>query len=328
MIVVVASVAIIASKSRSNELGKAPRLQILSSMHIDGVELSGVSAIKKTVNGELKLAIVGDGQAQIYDVSVTEDLKVKNSRVIDFTKTVDERFATCNSEIGPGCKDSLKMIRGQWEAFAIDGSGRNFLLQESSHAIIVMNGPVTSVQQIVNFDFSKSKFAPSRVSKKQRRLDDDLSAEGFILLKNGHILIAKEKNPAVLGEFGPVGHQALGIGKDTILGENEAFEIPGNTERSSLELLAEWQIAGHGKCDIADLASDGSGSVYILSENCKSIKKIDRLLPTESVAVAVEQWRMPKNVKSPEGFAIDYLNRFWVVSDIRGPGDNFFVVAP
>ena len=328
MIVVLASVAVIASKSRSNDLGKAPRLQMLSSMHIDGVELSGVSSIKKAVNGELKVAVVGDGQAQVTDISITEDLKLKNSRVIDFTKTVDERFALCQSEIGPGCEDSLKMIRAQWEAFAIDGSGRNFLLQESSHAIIVMNGPLTSVQNILNFDFSKSKYAPVRVSKKHRRLDNDLSAEGFILLKNGHILIAKEKNPAVLGEFGPAGSKALGISKETILGGDESFEIRGNAERSALVLLAEWQIAGHGKCDIADLASDSTGTVFVLSENCKSIKKIDRLIPTETVAVAVEQWRMPKNVRSPEGFAIDELNRFWVVSDIRDPGDNLFIVAP
>ncbi len=328
MIVVLASVAIIASKSRSNELNRAPRLQMLSSMHVEGVELSGVSAIRKTVNGEIKVAMVGDGQAQIYDLSVTEDLKLKNSRTIDFTKTVDERFALCNSEIGPGCKDSMKMIRAQWEAFAIDGSGRNFLLQESSHAIIVMNSSATSVQNILNFDFSKSKYAPARISKKQRRIDDDLSAEGFILLKNGHVLVAKEKNPAVLGEFGPVGQQALGINKDTILGENEAFEIPGNAERSSLELLAEWQIAGHGKCDIADLASDSSGNVFVLSENCKSIKKIERLVPNETVAVATEQWRMPKNLNNPEGFAIDGQNRFWVVSDIRGAGNNFFIIAP
>ncbi len=328
MIVVVASVSVVAGKSRSNELGKAPRLQTVSSMRINGTELSGLSSIKKSVGGEFKVAAVGDGLPQIVDVAVSEDLKVNGSETIDFTEAVDERFALCHSELGARCQESLKMVRAQWEAFAIDASGRNFLLQESSHAVIVMNSTLTSVQHVVNFDFSQGKFKPVRDSKKHRRIDDDLSAEGFVLLKNGHILVAKEKNPAVLGEFGPRGSVALGINKDTILGPDEVFDLDRNTDRSSLVLLAEWQIAGQGKCDIADLATDSAGFVYVLSENCKSIKKIDRLVPGDSVAVAIDQWRLPKGVHNPEGFSIDDLNRFWVVSDTKRQGDNLFIVAP
>lgn len=327
-ILVVASIAILASKSRSNDLGQAPRLKTLATLHIEASELSGLSAVKKSADGSYLVSIVGDGSPQVIEVSLDEQLKLQSSNVVDFTKAVDERFALCHAEIGPGCKDALKMIRAQWEAFAIDGRGRNFLLQESSHAIIVMNSSMSDVQNVVNFDFSKSKFAPSRDSKKQKKVDDDLSAEGFVLLRNGHILIAKEKNPAVLGEFGPAGSKALGINKDTILGDNEVFEIQGNAERSSLVLLAEWRIAGHGKCDVADLTADKSGVVYVLSENCRSIQKIDRLVPDGEVAVPVNQWRLPKSVRNPEGFSIDELNRFWVVSDLKERGNNLFIVAP
>jgi hypothetical protein len=326
LIVAVGSVAFVSGKSRSKDLGKAPRLTESASMRIDGRELSAISLAKDS-SGAIRVAAVGDSNATLHDAQVSMDLQMTSQGAIEFGQAIVDRFAVCGSTTGMVCKDSLVRITSQWEAMAVDGSGRHFLLQEFSRAIIVMDPALNQVRQVLNFDFSGSSLGPKRRSKRYRNPDDNLSGEGFLLMKSGHILVAKEKSPAILVEFGPAGSAPLGVGQGSLLAAGEAFELPAG-DRGSMELLAEWQIAGYGKCDISDLAAGIDGSVYVLSEICGTVQRLQDLKADEKTAVSLETWRLPKRIKHPEGIAVDSAGRFWVVNDTKDQGDNLFVVEP
>lgn len=327
MICALGSVAFVAGKSRSKDLGKGLRLHNAISMHVDGKEMSGMWVTPST-KGEYRVAMVGDHSSHLHDVTVGSDLSVMSQGIIDFGSAIEERFALCQSTAGTSCNDSLKLIKSQWEAMAVDGSGKSFLLQEYSRAILVMDGALHSVEHVLNFDFSTSKYMPKSRSKRYRKLEENLSAEGFLLMKQGHILIAKEKSPSIIAEFGPIGSTPLGVGKHSLLGADEVFDLSRVTDRRSLVLLAEWQIADYGKCDISDLAKDVDGAVYVLSENCGTVQKFDQFKPEQTAVVANQKWRLPKSIKNPEGLFVDLQKRFWIASDIKDKGDNLFVVTP
>ncbi len=48
--------------------------------------------------------------------------------------------------------------------------------------------------------------------------------EGLVLLDGGHVLVAKQKNPACLIEFGPRRDTALGVGGNTVAKPAAAFD--------------------------------------------------------------------------------------------------------
>ena len=327
LMLVIGSVAFISGKSRSKDLGKAPRLQNVTALRIDGLELSGLKTSEDTT-GTFKVALVGDRSSQVHDIEVSADLNILSASSIEFGKGIEDRFAVCQNSMGTKCQDSMKLMKSQWEAIAIDGSGRNFLLQEYSQAIVVMDGSLTSVQHVLNFDFGLSKYATKKRSKRYRNFDDSLSSEGFLLLKNGHVLIAKEKSPSVLAEFAPSGSFSIGVDPDTLLPNGEKFEFNSSGERTNLVIVNEWQIAGYGKCDISDLASDRHGSIFVLSENCGTVLKLDQLKINDPIVVASKKWRLPKVIKHPEGLSIDSQDRFWIANDVKDQSDNVFIVTP
>ena len=65
----------------------------------------------------------------------------------------------------------------------------------------------------------KGSTAPGRTEPNSR-------GEGMILMKNGHVLVLKEKQPSMLIEFGPKGDLPMGYGPDTFLAHGEAFALP------------------------------------------------------------------------------------------------------
>ena len=57
--------------------------------------------------------------------------------------------------------------------------------------------------------------------------DKNTRGEALVLLKNGHVLVGKQKKPRLI-EFGPREHVPAGISSDTLLSPDEPFEIAGS----------------------------------------------------------------------------------------------------
>jgi hypothetical protein len=79
----------------------------------------------------------------------------------------------------------------------------------------------------------------------------------------GHVLVAKEKDPAGLVEFGPRGSHSMGLAPATLPEEGEPWALDG----AVLDALAWWplpdEVAGVLR-DLSDLSRDHDGGVWLL----------------------------------------------------------------
>src|SRR4029079_4251463 len=66
--------------------------------------------------------------------------------------------------------------------------------------------------------------------------------EGLLLLRRGHVLIAKERDTACLIEFGPPGDRPIGVTADTVLAPAAPVQTPETTQCAAVP-LAVWSLS-------------------------------------------------------------------------------------
>jgi hypothetical protein len=108
-----------------------------------------------------------------------------------------------------------------FEGVAAAGDGRVIVLVEEPALLLVFDPPglaaplrqvrldVRSAEGLVGDGFAEG-----------------LQAEGRVLLRGGHVLVASEKQPTGLIEFGASGDQSLGLAADAYLPGSSRFELP------------------------------------------------------------------------------------------------------
>ncbi len=97
--------------------------------------------------------------------------------------------------------------------------------------------------------------------------------EGAAFMQNGHLLIAKEKDPAAFIEFGPAGDEPSGFGPDSALAEGAGWPIKGGDH--VFVPLAVWMpsVKLQANCeDFSDLEVGPDRRLYLLSDK----SQIDR----------------------------------------------------
>ena len=95
----------------------------------------------------------------------------------------------------------------QIEAVCADGLGRVLLLQETPPRVELIDPKALKVVASIDLAVEgRSEIARAWSDPKGSR------GEGMVLLPDGHLLIAKEKKPAALIEFGPPNSRSLGVG--------------------------------------------------------------------------------------------------------------------
>ena len=191
----------------------------------------------------------------------------------------------------------------QWEGVAADGGGRVFVLQEHagrrrpSHVFALtdsLDGLYAAIALTV---------ADDGASWKEKWLaDPNARGEALVLLRDGHVLVIKQKDPVRLIEFGPLGSSARGLGAARFLGADARFEIaPGAL--AEYEPLESWRFDGPLE-SINDAAVAG-GELYVVSRSSRTIARLAaEVAPCdESVAVAAT-WALPDAVGEPEGLVL------------------------
>ena len=105
--------------------------------------------------------------------------------------------------------------------------------------------------------------------------------EGAVFLPEGHLLVAKEKDPSALIEFGPPGAQPLGLARGGALSAGAAWEIEPGDHRY-VALAAWWPDKPLRKAcrDFSDLEIGPDGHLYLLSDKSDSIARLSDLAPT------------------------------------------------
>ena len=203
------------------------------------------------------------------------------------------------------------------------GAGRLFLLAEEPSRIHVVD--LDEGRIITSF-----RLDVAAIEELAEAWDAEPSSrgEGLLLLRRGHLLVAKEKNPAGLVELGPAGDRAHGVGPDTLLGA-EAFELP--TE-GRLHALAWWPLPdGCGLEDLSELAVDGAGGVWLLSDQSAVVARLALPLEPDAAPVLSGLLELPKKatkVGKPEGLVVLPDGRLLVAGDRAETGRALVRLAP
>jgi hypothetical protein len=195
----------------------------------------------------------------------------------------------------------------QWEGLAADDSGRLFVLQE--HA-----GKKSAPPHVFAFAPSLDavtatlalEVADQNVPWQRKWLEEkNARGEALLLLRNGHLLVFKQKDPVQVIEFGLPGHEPHGFGPERLLGPRDAFEINGGDVRYIP--MASWGLGTRDASavkSINDAAVGHDGSVYVISRTSRVIARLDSdPAPSETVVIDAV-WLLPEEIEHPEGLVL------------------------
>lgn len=283
-------------KDKSGSQTDSQQIETTWSTDAPLLELSGL-AWRQKGTAERELIAIGD---RGFDLALIP--WPLNSNKADSPNRTTTRLVPFREAFGKWESNFKRLKHSQWEGVASDKSGRVFLLRESPPTIFVTNPELTEIEKRMDL------VAPEAGPLSKLWLSDPASvAEGFVLLKNGNILVAKEKNPPLLVEFAPEGGSAQGVTSSSAV-LNDVFQLP-SSDRSQYRAVAHWTLHDSGKKpigDISDLTVGPKGELFFVSGKSQRIVQIR--LPLESrnpAATIATQWKWNSRSKGqPEGLAL------------------------
>jgi hypothetical protein len=280
-------------------------METVSTWSIPLPEVSGLSS--RRVDGGVLLVALGDDRVAFASTLVVDGVLGEIAVV-----TADDVGAR------PGYEERATQL----EAVALDGAGRAWLLTEGTSMV---GGVDLSARQIVSrltIDTSTIPDLHASWSKKNAS-----RGEGMLLLRDGHLLVAKEKKPAGLVELGPRGHEAYGVSAETLLDADEGWTPPADD--GELVALAWWPWAGPGTDaleDLSDLAPDHEGGVWVLSDQSRCLTQLALPLQPSGSIVVSGTARLPKTIAKAEGLAFLGDGLVAVADDRKDTRDNLTVL--
>ena len=285
-------------------------LEIVDRLRIPLAEVSGLACLRR--RGGALLVAVGDNDASLATADVGGDGAIGEWRVV----TSDEL----------GARPDAAVRFRQLEAVAVDGGGRAWVVTEGSS---LLGGIDLGAGATVGGASLDTANLPELDRHWTRR--DASRSEGLLLLAGGHLLVAKEKDPAGLVEFGPAGEDPLGVSAATLLPPDEAFALPQGEpggQPPTLVASAWWPLpseVGRAFADLSDLALDGSGGVWVLSDESRRIGRL-RLPLQVGDSVGIDPVAdLPKKLGKPEGLALLPGGLIAVADDRKDERDNLWV---
>lgn len=278
------------SATLSHDGGKQKDVNITAQYELRVREASALAQCVLETNKDSVLLVAGDHD---FDLDV-----VRGSGKWD---KISEETIDLSSVLS---KNEVKSKEGsQWEAVSCDNRGHVFILKEKDSVISVFDSKLKNVVQRITLDYDKEVPEGWKDEENSR-------GEGMVLLRNGHILIAKEKKPALLVEFGPKGDKALGVSAQTFLPPGQAFALrSGSSTRYTA--LKTWPLSSKAAekiGDMSELAVDGRGNLYALGQENRGLFRLairsdcskDNSTKDERVCVIAE-WSLPEKIIYPEG---------------------------
>ena len=181
------------------------RLRVRRVVHVPLREVSGI-CLRRSDNSRMFLIAVGDRAAKIAWFS----LSGSEGGGIDWhTRSIAKLSGS-----------KLPKHNPQIEAVCADGDGRILLLQEAPPRVELIDPKaleaVASIDLVVE---GRGKIARAWSDPKGSR------GEGAVLLPGGHLLVAKEKKPAALIEFGAPYSRSRGLARGGALADGERWPI-------------------------------------------------------------------------------------------------------
>lgn len=282
---------------------KPARLVAVRTVDLPVVEASGVVALAE--RDGTRVGVVGDRTTEVATTTYT-DGQLGTWQAVDLADL-----------------DGWPDLGGssQFEAIAVDGAGSVALLREDPPEVLVAD---TSSRRLV----ARVRLAAPPWSALAGKWDDPSSrGEGMVLLRGGRLLVAKERKPRALVEFGPSGSRAQGLSRTDFLDPGEPWAAPDGEAR--YHALAVWKLRDAAKKALGDISSLAVGpdrSLWMLSDKsaCLARLSMDHPLPRAGGEIrhVDELYRLPADVAQPEGIAALDTNLVLLAMDTAEPRDN------
>jgi hypothetical protein len=271
-------------------------------------EVSGI-CFDQGRGGRGSLLAVGDRVA----IAARLDLARVDDEALDWELTPIERLAGSR----------LPRRDPQVEAIAVDRAGRVLLLQETPPRAELVD--LSASRTVASFTLE----VPGDDEVATSWSDPDGSrGEGVLLLADGHLLVAKEKKPSALIEFGPPGSRPRGLPKRT---PTAAQPWPVRPGAHRYVALAVWQPDASLRTickDFSDLDLGPDGRLYVLSDKSASIARLGTLARGGGVVSAEASWTIRGLKGKPEGLAFAPDGRAVVGMDTKKARRNLAVLEP
>jgi hypothetical protein len=282
------------------------RLEIERTADIPLPEVSGLCLFRRP-GGDVVLVAIGDASAILVAAPVVDD------HLGDWQE--HDLAAAAPGIISP---------RGiQVEGIDGDAAGILLLLREQPSQALVADTIARRLVATIDLDVPRGPVARAWEKGVNSR------GEGLVLLDGGHLLVAKEKDPPALLEFGPAGATPGGFGPDRILGAGVNWQVPGG-ETVRYEALATWLLdddLADDLGDVSDLAVDAGGRLHLLSDQSAKLVRLAPELRGSQVIAEVVATIEGKPDKA-EGLVMLPDGRALVALDTKRPRDNLLLVEP
>jgi hypothetical protein len=272
-------------------------------------EVSGI-CLRRGRNSRMSLIAVGDRIAKIAWFSLSRS---DGARIDWHTKSIAKLSGS-----------ELPKHDPQIEAVCADGGGRVLLLQETPPRVELID--LKALETIASIDLvveGRDEIARAWSDPNGSR------GEGVVLLPGGHLLVAKEKKPAALIEFGPPDSNSRGLARGGALPDGAVWLIRKGRHR--FVALAIWRpdkTLGKTCADFSDLEIGPDGRLYLLSDQSCTIARLDDLPAGGGTAALTDAWHLGDLDGKPEGLALSKQGRAIVGLDTRKPRRNLVLLEP
>ncbi|HEU4679369.1 MAG TPA: hypothetical protein VFS35_07600, partial [Terrimicrobiaceae bacterium] len=148
-------------------------------------------------------------------------------------------------------------------------------------------------------------------------------------LPAGHLLVAKEKEPAALIEFGPPGSQPRGLAPGGAMADGDRWAIAEDCRQ--FVALATWlpdEVLTETCVDFSDLEIGPDGRLYLLSDQSATIVRLADLPVGGRTAVLTAAWQLDDLKGKPEGLSFAPDGRAIVAFDKRKRSRNLVLLEP
>ena len=222
---------------------KPPRLVRSHYVDLPVVEASGLAA--RRTDDALRVLAVGDRTAHLAVSTYAPASGLGDWQTIDLS-------------LVPGWP--VPADDSQLEAIAVDGGCLVALMREDPPVVLVADTEQRALVAQITLT------APSGSPLAGRWDDPSSRGEGLVLLRNGRLLVAKEKRPRALVEFAPAGARAGGLSRRDFLAPGESWEAPTGETRVRSDVVVAATREGQGRAPRHQRARSWPRSIAVAPE--------------------------------------------------------------
>ena len=285
------------------------RLRIGCVVDVPLREVSGI-CLRRDSSGQMSLMAVGDRGAKIaWSTLPANDDQPAQWRTADISQLPGSRLPADDPQL---------------EAICADGAGRVLLLQETPARAELVDLHASRVVASISLEI------PGDTELARSWCDPKCShGEGAVLLTGGHLLVAKEKHPAALIEFGPRGARSRGFARGEALADGAAWPVEQGEHR--VVALAVWypdKQLRKACSDFSDLEIGPDHCLYLLSDKSATIARLHDLSAGGGNATLAASWSLEEMGGKPEGLSLSPTGHAVVALDRDKKKNNLLLLEP